>query len=158
MLDLSGSPPASSFHFQAGRSCGSFEPPPVKKEAFGSGSDAKDVSSARPPSPLGPTTFSQSSTALAGAGGNGGSSVTALPSSWNTSSWTANAATCQPMTSAAMTPIPNNNLVRLFTTVSPTHLPTLSLVSVGSCLRADACGTVEPMTYWCGLLNGHALS
>src|SRR5829696_7568758 len=29
------------------------------------------------------------------------------------------------MTSAAMTPIPNKNLVRLFTTVSPTHLTTL---------------------------------
>src|SRR5829696_1786738 len=29
------------------------------------------------------------------------------------------------MTSAAMTPIPNKNLVRLLTTVSPTHLPTL---------------------------------
>src|SRR5919112_6901883 len=96
-------------------------------------------------------TFSQSSTALAGAGGNGGTSVTALPSSWNTSSWTANAATCQPMTSAAMTPIPNKNLVRLLTTVSPTHLPTL-LISRLLLHRADACGTVGP-TYWSGPLN-----
>src|SRR5215203_3865585 len=36
-----------------------------------------------------------------------------------TSPWEANAATCQPTTSAAMTPIPNNHLVRLLTTHSP---------------------------------------
>src|SRR5215218_3373046 len=46
-------------------------------------------------------------------------------SSWNpcaVPTAPANAATCQPTTSVAMTPIPNKNLVRLLTTVSPTHL------------------------------------
>src|SRR5215208_2223917 len=63
----------------------------------------------------------------------------------------ANAAICQPRSSAPMT-VSTNNIVRLLTTVSPTHLPTL-LISLGSCdAEADACGTVEP-TYWSGLLN-----
>src|SRR5215203_4890312 len=35
--------------------------------------------------------------------------------------WDAYAATCKPSTSVAMTPIPNNHLVRLLTTHSPTH-------------------------------------
>src|SRR5215208_207367 len=47
----------------------------------------------------------------------------------------ANATTCQPMTSAAMTPIPNRNLVRLLTTHSPTHyLLSLSRLLFQSCL------------------------
>src|SRR5215204_4840970 len=62
----------------------------------------------------------------------------------------ANATTCQPMTSAAMTPIPNKNLVRLLTTHSPTHY--LLSLSLSSCCRADAFETVEP-TYSSGLLN-----
>src|SRR5215207_4718923 len=42
-----------------------------------------------------------------------------------------------------MIPISDNHLVRLLTTVSPTHLTTL-LVSLGSCdAEADACGTAH---------------
>src|SRR5215207_2211596 len=59
-------------------------------------------------------------------------------------STTPNAATCQPTTSAAMTPITNNHLVRLLTTLSPTHY--LLSLRLGSCRRANAYGTVE-LTY-----------
>src|SRR5215218_1630898 len=48
------------------------------------------------------------------------------------SEWLANAATCQPTTSAMMTPSAST-IARLFTTHSPTHY--LLSLSLGSCLQ-----------------------